>query len=708
MQSMDAVSPLFPDLPVAAEDLQPPPLPLQRPLLPSADALLPYLRRLDESRWYSNHGALARTLSARLTERFALAPSYAVTASSGTCALAGAILGKAGRARPDKPLCLMPSYTFAGTAAAVRQAGYTPHFVDIDPSVWMLTAARLKTHPRLREAGLVVVVAPYGRPVPQPQWIEFEKSCGVPVVIDGAGCFDSILTEPYRFLGPLPVALSFHATKVFGCGEGGAVLTKQANLATAIFRALNFGFLATRESRGPSINGKMSEYHAAVALAELDRWPEKRMAFIRAASHYHQSVPPALRPRLAASVSHASSYCLFMADSADAAREIMARMDEHDIETRLWYGEGLHTQDGFADCGRDDLPATRDVASRLIGLPMFHDLTAREAERIAAALAGQPAPAARLASPQPAYLHEARQTSLAPPAILSGRREIVASVGVYDEAELIRDNIRHLREIGADHIIVTDNGSTDGTLDILSELEAEGEMTVIRQSLQLGGTFDYLNAAAIHARDVLKAEWVLFGDADEFWVPRGGDIKALARAGGPVILADRFNGCITGRKPDFSATPVRDWPLLVPIAPIFMDTIDENPDLPWIWGYDGPKAMARLSVIEKVLMGGHGVSAAEGLKTTSNRSRDVVILHLPFTTYERFRRKVENIKTVFRHFGEKFTGPLAWHWRRWIEVSERGELEAEFARQIVPRSRMASLEQQGLVTTSAKLLSDAP
>ena len=69
------------------------------------------------------------------------------------------------------------------------------------------------------------------------------------------------------------MAISFHATKCFATGEGGCAVATDTDWILRIGQALNFGFQMTRESRSAGINGKMSEYHAAVGLASLMAGP---------------------------------------------------------------------------------------------------------------------------------------------------------------------------------------------------------------------------------------------------------------------------------------------------------------------------------------------------------------------------------------------------------------------------------------------------
>ena len=363
-------------------------IPVLRPQLPSADRLLPYLRQIDARQYYSNHGPLVLELERRLAKHLAIPPGGISTAASGTAALIGAILASAGRARPERPLALMPSFTFVATAVAAEQCGYRPFLFDVDPDTWMLDAPRLAKCPECDRAGITIPVSPFGRPVPQQPWTVFQKQTGIKVVIDGAASFEGLSEDPNRYLGNIPVALSFHATKSFATGEGGAIATNNLDLATRIVQALNFGFRDGRNSASSGINGKMSEYHAAVGLAELDEWPTKQAALLAVANCYRQPLRQmGLADRLFARPDIGGCYVIFRcADSEETAR-ITDSLRKDGIEFRFWYGGGLHRQSYYARLPREPLDVTDRVLPYLLGLPVALDLFDPAITRIAAALA---------------------------------------------------------------------------------------------------------------------------------------------------------------------------------------------------------------------------------------------------------------------------------------------------------------------------------
>lgn len=367
---------------------QPSRLPAFRPLLPDAEQLLPYLRRIDAARVYSNHGPLVAELQQLLGLRLGLGAEQFLCAGSGTAALVAAVLAAAGRASPARPYALCPAYTFVGTASALQQCGYTPWLVDVDPATWQIDPGALRSHPRLAQTGVVVPVAAYGRAVMLDGWERFRESTGIPVAVDGAASFEAMLRSPQRTAGAIPVALSFHATKAFATGEGGAVVSRDDGLARAAFRALNFGFCEDRESRSPSINGKMSEYHAAVGLAGLAQWEARLLAFTGVAGRYRAAFAAAgLERGFHGSPDVAANYALFHFEDATQCAAAQRALEAEAIETRLWYGRGLHCQPALRHLPRDRLDRTEGLAPSLLGLPMAPDLQERDVHRVVSRIA---------------------------------------------------------------------------------------------------------------------------------------------------------------------------------------------------------------------------------------------------------------------------------------------------------------------------------
>jgi dTDP-4-amino-4,6-dideoxygalactose transaminase len=364
------------------------------PLLPSARDVLVYLEVPDRTRWYANRGHLVCRLEQRLSETFGHTHDVVTTTATGTAALEASILATAGRATPERPIAVMPSYTFAATALAAEHCGYTPYFVDIDPETWAIDPVAVADHPVLRQTGVILSVAAYGR---MPDIVALEalhSRTGIPVVVDAAAAYEQAVAQPALISRNVPICLSFHATKTYSTGEGGAVLWDNPEGRELISQATNFGFLNSRECRMAGFNGKLSEYHAAVGHAMLDMMDDRLQVYAEVSEAYRRAfhaegVPGALF----VSPDVSSAYALLLTDDLATMEAMRTALQGSRFGWRRWYEDGLHDMEHFRRCPRDPLPWTVSLADRLLGLPIAVDMDPDAIQSLAQLLA-------RAASPQ--------------------------------------------------------------------------------------------------------------------------------------------------------------------------------------------------------------------------------------------------------------------------------------------------------------------
>ena len=201
------------------------------------------------------------------------------------------------------------------------------------------------------------------------------------------------------------------------------------------------------------------------------------------------------------------------------------------------------------------------------------------------------------------------------------------------------------------------------------------------------------------------ADWVLFLDADEFWVPAGGHLRQVAGlAGSDVLRVHRFNVPLGPHGPWLQPGEVPgeagDLSLIVEPVPAFRQRLAEDAGLPWIRGVPVPKIMARPKRLGGLADGGHDLRASEGAALRERIPGDLLIAHLPFTTAARFERKLANIRRVFEVHDAYFGQHLAWHWRRWLELPDAEAVRREFSRQAFDAATMAALAAEGVVMTA--------
>ena len=338
---------------------------------------MPYLHAIDASRTYSNFGPLVAAFEERLATRFGVPDGAVATVANGTVGLTLAL--NALDARPGT-LCVMPAWTFVASAHAASMAGLVPYFVDVDAGTWTIDPETLDgiIASAPGAVGAVMPVVPFGRPIDVAAWDRFRARTGLPVVIDAATAFDALTP------GSVPAVISLHATKVFGIGEGGLVLSGDTALVQQIRDRSNFGFAGTREAATAATNGKLSEYHAAVGLAGLDEWPDVRTEWMAVAAAYREALPESSRVSFQAGFGQSwiASTCVVRLANADALR-LAAILHEAGIETRRWWGDGAHAHRGTAALPRTALPVTEALAKSTLALPFFRDLTTRDIQRVA-------------------------------------------------------------------------------------------------------------------------------------------------------------------------------------------------------------------------------------------------------------------------------------------------------------------------------------
>ncbi len=361
-------------------------IPLMRPLLPGLQQIAPYLAEIDKNRWYSNFGPLAIRFESELICLFNLSPGELITISNGTLALS--LILRALNI-PEGSLCIVPSWTFVATAAAPTVVGLEPYFVDVDEESWAIEPELLKDQTRYipGKVGAVIIVSPFGVPINTEAWDKFTEETGIPVVIDAAAGFDSILQCPEAKPTKTPIMVSLHATKPFGIGEGAIVLSQNKLLLNRIKQLSNYGFTPTREVNMPGINAKLNEYSAAVGLAALETWPQKRQAWSEVTNKYIDAFNLYAGDLVEHKLSKdwVSSVCnvRLPTDRSDEIIDILAHLG---IESRRWW-QPCHQMKAYINCKRFALPNTEKLYRSVIALPFSVDMQAEDINYITSNLA---------------------------------------------------------------------------------------------------------------------------------------------------------------------------------------------------------------------------------------------------------------------------------------------------------------------------------
>ncbi|KZZ37192.1 MULTISPECIES: DegT/DnrJ/EryC1/StrS aminotransferase family protein [unclassified Oleiphilus] len=302
------------------------------PDMPVTDQLIPYLREIDDKRWYSNFGPLYERFQHNLADKClnGIDPKRLAIVSSGTSAIE---LSLKSLSLPLGAKVLTSSFTFPATIEAIINAGLTPVVCDIDKEGWALTpdiaSLQLKEH----NIAAVVPVAAFGTPLCSESWSIFCQKTGIPVIFDAAAALGN-----QSIRDNIIYAFSLHATKPIGAGEGGLVVCPSKEHALQIKKASNFGFEPDRSILSAGGNAKISEYHCAIGLAQLDRLTEIISIRDSIFKHYKEAFRAAKLPlSLQAGTDKFTPSSLYVTFENQKAEQLSEFLYSHQIESRRLY-----------------------------------------------------------------------------------------------------------------------------------------------------------------------------------------------------------------------------------------------------------------------------------------------------------------------------------------------------------------------------------
>lgn len=355
------------------------------PDMPKTDQLLPYLREIDRNLWYSNFGPLYDEFRLGLAETLfsSVAPNRITLVSSGTSAIELALksLGL-----PIGSKVLTSCFTFPATVEAITNVGLTPVLSDVDQGNWQLTPTIAESVISEQGIAAIIPVAAFGMPVCSESWAKFYNKTGIPVVVDAAA---AIMNQSIH--DDLIYAFSLHATKVIGVGEGGIIVCPIEEQAILTKKLSNFGIEADRTISVSGDNAKISEYHCAVGLAQLDRLNniiEKRK---RVFDYYinilsNEQLPITLQAGIDQFIP-ANVYILFNEFSTSSVYKSLARQG---IETRRLYYPLISKHKGFKNILLANNGNQRNaikISESGLALPFHMHLTNKEMDIIISKLA---------------------------------------------------------------------------------------------------------------------------------------------------------------------------------------------------------------------------------------------------------------------------------------------------------------------------------
>ncbi|MBX0292137.1 DegT/DnrJ/EryC1/StrS family aminotransferase [Hymenobacter sp. HSC-4F20] len=346
--------------------------------LPPMEEYVGYLAGIWERAHLTNAGPLVVELEHSLKEYLGVKHLFFV--NNGTIALQIAL-----KALDLKGEILTTPFSYVATTSSIVWEGSVPVFVDIDPQTLCIDASLLEAVITPRTVAIMATHV-YGNPCDVEAIEAIAKRHNLRVIYDAAHAFGVTYKDTSVLNYGDISTLSFHATKLFHTVEGGAIITNDDELAHRISYMRNFGHNGPEAFWGVGVNGKSSEFHAAMGLCVLPKVDELVRRRRELSERYDALLADTAvqRPQIQEHTTRYNySYYPTVMPSEQVLLTVRDALNDADIMPRRYFYPSLNT---LEYTGQQPAPVSEDISTRALCLPLYYELTNEEVDTICAVI----------------------------------------------------------------------------------------------------------------------------------------------------------------------------------------------------------------------------------------------------------------------------------------------------------------------------------
>ena len=353
------------------------------PLLPNLEDFNVLLKEIWDSKWITNNGSFHKQLEKELAEY--LKVPYISLFTNGTLPLLTAL-----QALRITGEVITTPYSFVATTHSIWWNGCKPVFVDIDPATGNIDPDAIEAAITNKTTAIMPVHV-YGKPCDVKRIKEIADKYGLKVIYDAAHAF-GVEVDGVSILNAGDMStLSFHATKVYNTIEGGALVMHDEETKKRIDYLKNFGFAGETTVIAPGINSKMDEMRAAYGILNLRQVDVAIEARHQVAIKYREALRPVEGITFMddmPGVKHNYSYFPIFVDAEKYGMtrdELYEKMRSHNVLGRRYFYpliSTFSTYRGLPSAAPENLPKAHQVADSVICLPMHHELSGEDVDRV--------------------------------------------------------------------------------------------------------------------------------------------------------------------------------------------------------------------------------------------------------------------------------------------------------------------------------------
>jgi dTDP-4-amino-4,6-dideoxygalactose transaminase len=350
-------------------------IPVTKTFLPPIDAYMQQVQRAYNNGWLTNRGELVLELEQKLISYLELEGTNLLCLNNGTIPLQIALklFGKGGE-------IITTPFSYVATTAAIVWENCTPVFVDIHPE-YLTIDETLIEEAITEKTTCILATHVFGNPCNVEEIERIAKKHNLKVIYDAAHCFGVKYKGKSIFEYGDVSTCSFHATKVFHTGEGGAVFCKDEDLYQKLFYSHNFGHNGPYEFHGVGINGKMSELHAAMGISVLNNIDFIITSRNKVVDFYnsHLNSDKIKKIELRDNSLWNYSYYPIIFESEKSLLTSLSIFNENEVYPRRYFYPSLNTVSYIKS---DKMTNSESISSRILCLPLYDSINLEELEKI--------------------------------------------------------------------------------------------------------------------------------------------------------------------------------------------------------------------------------------------------------------------------------------------------------------------------------------
>jgi len=339
--------------------------------MPPQEEYQAILSRAWNEGWITNRGVLVKELEEKL-KTFLDVPSIIAT-TNGTLPLQIAI-----KALALNGEIITTPFSYVATTSSIVWENCVPVFVDIDPEYLTIDETKIEAAITTKTTAILATHV-FGNPCAVEEIELIANKHNLKVIYDAAHCFGVKYKGKSIFNYGDVSTCSFHSTKIFHTGEGGAIFTKNIELHQKLFYHHNFGHKGPEDFYGLGINAKMSELQAAMGLAVMPYMDYIKKERRKVVDFYNSNLEELQTIKLREGTEwNYSYYPVLFANEANVIK-VKEALNAINIYPRRYFYPSLNLLDYTPEA---EMPISENISKRILCLPVYHNLKEEELKLI--------------------------------------------------------------------------------------------------------------------------------------------------------------------------------------------------------------------------------------------------------------------------------------------------------------------------------------